>query len=173
MPAVCIGGLVQSPRIDLMRIGIISDTHDRHHYVRQAIAIFQAQGVECILHAGDITACSTASILAESSESRLIAVFGNCDTERMSLRATIEALGGEVHDRTYDGQIDGKTVYMTHIPHGINQVAAGGTYDLVIYGHTHRQDTQRVGKTLIVNPGAEETVIIDLADMSTTTEPLG
>jgi putative phosphoesterase len=163
---------MDSARIDLMHIGIISDTHNYHHHVRRAIEIFRAQGVSCILHAGDITACSTASLLAELSGSRLIAVFGNCDTERMSLRSTIEALGGEAHDRTYDGQVDGKAIYMTHIPHGINQVVAGGTYDLVIYGHTHRQDIRRVGKTLIVNPGAEQAVIVDLADMSTTSEPL-
>jgi len=155
-----------------MRIGIISDTHDRHHYVRRAMASFQVQGVEYLLHAGDITACSTASLFAELSGSRLIAVFGNCDTERMSLRSTIEALGGEVHDRTYDGQVDGKAVYMTHIPHGINQVVASWTYDLVIYGHTHQQDIRRVGQTLIVNPGAGQAVIVDLADMSTTTESL-
>ena len=172
MPAVGIDRAMESARIDLMRIGIISDTHNYHHHVHRAIAIFQAQGVECILHAGDITACSTASLFAELSGSRLIAVFGNCDTERVSLRATIEAFGGEIHDRIYDGQVDGKAVYMTHIPHGINQVVASGTHDLVIYGHTHRQDIQRVGKTLIVNPGAGETVIVDFADMSTTTESL-
>ncbi len=155
-----------------MRIGIISDTHDSHRHVHRAIEVFQAQGVECILHAGDITGCSTASLLAGASGSRLIAVFGNCDTERMSLRAAIEGGGGEIHDRVFDGQVDGKTVYMTHIPHGINQVIANGKHDLVVYGHTHRQDIQRSSTSLLVNPGAGQTVIVDLADMSATAQSL-
>jgi len=155
-----------------MRIGIISDTHDQHRYVRRAIELFRDENVECVLHAGDITGSSTASLLVASPGSRLIAVFGNCDTERMSLRAAIEAGDGEVHDRTFDGQVDGKTVYMTHIPHGINQVVADGRHDLVVYGHTHRQDIQRSRQTLVVNPGAGQTVIVDLADMTTMTASL-
>jgi len=84
--------------------------------------------------------------------------------------------GGEIHDRTYKGRIDGKAIYMTHVPRGVNQVTSSEAYDLVVYGHTHRQDIQRVGKTLLVNPGAArnwmgnsgQAVIVDLADMTAT-----
>ena len=159
-----------------MRIGIISDTHDHHRGVRQAIEVFKAEEVACVLHAGDITGPSTVSLFAELPGSRLIAVFGNCDSEKASVRAAVEMAGGEIHDRTYEGRIDGKAIYMTHVPHGINRAASSGAYDLVVYGHTHRQDIQRVGKTLIVNPGAArnwmgnsgQVVIVDLADMTAT-----
>lgn len=163
-----------------MRIGIISDTHDDQRHVRQAIEIFKAQGLECVLHAGDITGPSTISLFAELPGCRVIAVCGNCDSERLSLQAAIEAIGGEIHDRTYTGEIDGRAIYMTHVPHGIEPVIRSGKHDLVVYGHTHRQDVHRVGQTLVVNPGAArnwvgtaEVVIVDLADMTTTTESLG
>lgn len=155
-----------------MRIGIISDTHNQQRSVLQAIEIFKAQGVECVLHAGDITGPATISLFAQLPGGRLIAVFGNCDSERLSLHAAVEAVGGEIHDRTYTGQIDGRAVYMTHIPNGLNQVAASGKYDLLVYGHTHQQDIHRVGQTLLVNPGVGQVVIVDLADMTTAVESL-
>lgn len=162
-----------------MRIGIVSDTHDDQHKVRQAIEIFNAQGLECVLHAGDITGASTISLFGKLSGAQLIAVYGNCDSERLSLRSAVEAVGGQIHDRVYTGQIDGRAIYMTHVPHGIEQVVHSEKYDLVVYGHTHQKDIRRIGKTLIVNPGAarnwmgtSEVVIVDLADMTTTTELL-
>lgn len=164
-----------------MRIGIISDTHDQQRNVRKAIDVFQTQGVECVLHAGDITRPTTIGLFAELPASRLIAVFGNCDTDRLALRSVVEAIGGEIHDRTYTGRVDDRAIYMTHIPDGLNHVVGSGKHDLVVYGHTHKQEIHRVGKTLVVNPGAARNgmgedahvVIVDLADMTTTTELLG
>ena len=163
-----------------MRIGIISDTHDQQPNVRQAIEAFKTQGVECVLHAGDITGPGVISLFGELSGSRLVAVFGNCDSERSSVRAAVEAMGGEIHDSIYTGQLDGRAVYMTHIPNGIDRIVRSDEYDLVVYGHTHRQDIRRIGRTLIINPGAArnwmgtaEVVIVDLDDMTTTTVSLG
>jgi len=163
-----------------MRIGIISDTHDQRANVREAVGVFKAQSVEYVLHAGDITAPGTASLFAELPGVQLIAVLGNCDCERMALHAAVQVAGGEMHGRTYEGNLDGRAVYMTHVPHEIDRVVNSGKYDLVVYGHTHRQDIRRVGKTLLVNPGATrgsmsdppEVVVVDLADMTATTHPL-
>lgn len=154
-----------------MKIGIISDTHSNSRIVREAIEIFNCRDVECALHAGDIASPSTISLFSEF-EGRLIAVLGNCDSERVSLRAAVEALGGEIHDHTFEGRLDGKAIHMTHIPYTIDQVAGSKKYDLVVYGHTHRQDIHRVRNTLVVNPGAGRAVIVDLADMTTTTVDL-
>ena len=154
-----------------MQVGIISDTHSNSRIVRNAIRIFNDEGVEYVLHAGDITSPSTISLFSEF-KGRLIAVFGNCDSEKASLRAAVEALGGEIHDHTYEGQLDGKAIHMTHIPYTTDQAAGSKKYDLVVYGHTHRQDIHRVRNALVVNPGAGQAVIVDLADMSTTAEAL-
>jgi hypothetical protein len=40
-----------------------------------------------------------------------------------------------------------------HEPRGVVDVAAGGEYDLIVYGHTHERDERRIGETLLVNPG--------------------
>jgi putative phosphoesterase len=163
-----------------MRIGIISDTHDNHRGVRKAIEIFNEQAVEYVLHAGDMTGPSTASLFAELRGSRFVAVMGNCDADRVSLKGAIQTFGGDVYESGFDGEIDGKAVYMAHIPHSVKHAADSQAYDLVVYGHTHHQDIHRVGKTLIVNPGAARNwmaegghvAIVDLSDMSITSESL-
>jgi len=53
--------------------------------------------------------------------------------------------------------------------------------DRLVYGHTHRPDIRRVGRTLIINPGeatdwitgSARVGILDLSDMSHRVEPLG
>jgi putative phosphoesterase len=102
-------------------------------------------GVQLILHAGDV---GGDEIL---DELRLIApvraVFGNTDppgdpalSERIDL-----ALGG----------------LRIHVSHGhevgsptLAKLAAKYDADVVIYGHTHRQQVAQLGEQLFVNPGA-------------------
>lgn len=164
-----------------MRIGIISDTHDHHRNVEQAVTLFSERDVRYVLHAGDIVSPFTAQAFAELRNAKFIAVFGNNEGEKLFLKGTIEGFGGEIHEYCYKGEMAGRKIYMAHTPDNIEEVARSRMYDLVIYGHTHRQDIRRVGKTLIVNPGeatdwmtgSARVVILDPADMTCTTEALG
>ncbi len=157
-----------------MKIGIISDTHDHHQNVLKAIEVFNASRVEYILHAGDMVSPFTARAFAEVKEAKLIAVFGNCDGEKQYLKSTIEEIGGENYGQVYKGQIAGKKVFMKHKSHSVDEAISSGSYDLVIYGHTHKQDIRKVEKTLIINPGEATdwitgesfVVVLDLEDMS-------
>jgi hypothetical protein len=163
-----------------MQIGILSDTHDNHRSVRRAIEIFNERDTECVLHAGDMTGAGTASLFAQLRSRRFVVVTGNCDADRVALRQAVETFGGEVYESSFDGQVGDKAVYMAHIPHSVKRAIDSQSYDLVVYGHTHQQDTHRVGKTLIVNPGSARNglaagghiAIVDLADMSVTFESL-
>ena len=156
-----------------MRIGIISDTHDHHHCVLDAIDLFNEKKVDIVLHAGDIISPFTAKAFADLDCRKIIAVFGNNDGEKLALRKTFDSIGGEIHEYSYKGCLDGKEVYMTHIPNDIDQIIASQQYDLVIYGHTHRQDIHQEGKTLVINPGEgtdwitgkSEMVILDTKTM--------
>jgi putative phosphoesterase len=163
-----------------MQIGIISDTHDHHRNVCKAIEVFTAHKVQAVLHAGDMILPSTAQLFSQLTGVQFIAVFGNCDVDRHSLRATIESFGGQVCDRVYDGRLDGKAIYMVHTPHTIQRAAETAQYDLIVHGHTHRDCFCQVGKTFIVNPGEAtdsktglgQVVLLNTTDMSFTIEPL-
>ncbi len=156
-----------------MLIGIISDSHDHHANVSRALEIFDKHQVEYVLHGGDIVSPFTARAFS-ALKAKFVAVFGNNDGEKLFLTSTVESFGGEIHAYCYKGEIAGKKVFMTHTPHDVEEVAASGMYDLVIYGHTHKQDIREVGKTLIVNPGEStdwitgqgHVVILNTDDMS-------
>jgi putative phosphoesterase len=164
-----------------MRIGIISDTHDHHRHVMQAIEIFRRHKVQYVLHGGDIVAPFTIQAFAELREAKLIAVFGNNDGDKLRLKATVESFGGEIYEYCYKGELAGRKICMMHTDHLAEDAIKSQMYDLVVYGHTHHQDIRREGRTLVVNPGettdwitgSARVAIVDLDDMSCTTEALG
>ena len=157
-----------------MKIGIITDSHDHHANVLKAIKIFNKEKVAYVLHAGDMVSPFTANAFSNINDAQFIAVYGNCDGDKLALSKTIEAFGGQVDAQPYVGQIEGKNIFMTHIPSTLDDVIQSGKYDLVIYGHTHRQDIRKVGTTLVINPGeltdwitgSGNMVILELDDMS-------
>jgi len=136
-----------------MKIGIISDSHDHHANVLKAVEVFNREKVKYVFHAGDIIAPFAAKAFAEVKGAKFIAVFGNNDGEKVILKSTISGFGGEICDDAYRGEVGGKKIFMTHKPSVAEEAAGAGKYDLVIYGHTHKQDIRKVGETLIINPG--------------------
>ena len=124
-----------------MRIGLISDTHG----LLRPAAMAALDGVEVILHAGDVGAHSVLRELQAIAP--VHAVYGNVDDP------TLLALPPVV-DLTLGG-------LRVHISHG-NEVGSPTpgilvrTYsaDVIVYGHTHKPLIEQHGRTLVVNPGA-------------------
>ena len=136
-----------------MKIGIISDSHDHHLNVLKAVEVFNEHKVSYILHAGDIVSPFTATAFSKVEGAKLIAVFGNNDGEKIILKREFDSFGGEIYEDCYKGEIAGRKIFMTHRPSIVDEMAASGKFDLVIYGHTHKQDIRKSGDTLIINPG--------------------
>ena len=163
-----------------MKIGIISDSHDHHKNVRKAVAIFNEHGVDYVFHAGDIVSPATAQLFAELDKAKFIAVFGNCDSERTLLKDCINSFGGEIHNLCYDGEVGGKRIFMTHKLRGPEKIICSGKFDLVIYGHTHKRDIQKLGQTTVINPGLSakkfmgnsQIIVLELDNMQTEEVPL-
>jgi len=155
-----------------MKIGIITDSHDDREKVLKAVEIFRKEEVNYVLHAGDIVAPSTAEIFSELEGAKFIAVFGNCDREKVLLANCISHFGGYIHDNIYIGEIGGRRIFMTHKPSELDEVADSDRYDLVVYGHTHKKFIHRVDGSLVVNPGESAVVIVELDDMSVKEHPL-
>ena len=136
-----------------MRIGIISDSHDHHQNILKAVKIFREQKVDYVFHAGDIISPFAAKAFSEVKGSKFIAVFGNNDGEKLILASTIKGFGGEIYEGPHTTETAGRKIFITHKPGALDEVISSGRYDLVIYGHTHKQDIRTVGKTLVINPG--------------------
>lgn len=134
-------------------IGVISDTHDHLRAIRLAVDLFNSEGVELVVHAGDYVAPFTFKEFKEL-ESKLWGVFGNNDGERAGLQRKYAALGAELSD-FLEFEFHGKrfAVYHGTVEPFKKALVESGSYDIVITGHTHKAQIVRQNSVLIVNPG--------------------
>lgn len=136
-----------------MRIGVVSDTHDRHEAVAEAIRLLIEQQVEVVLHCGDIESADTVKVFRPIPTHF---VFGNWDKEKAKLAAAIKDVGGTHSDSFGAIELDGKRIAWVHSHerHQLRQLENADFFDYVFYGHTHVREQHRTGKTLVANPGA-------------------
>jgi predicted phosphodiesterase len=59
----------------------------------------------------------------------------------------------QVHGELLETEIGGRRIAMQHFDNIAKGLAASRLYDLVCYGHNHRRKLERIGDTLVVNPG--------------------
>jgi uncharacterized protein len=136
-----------------MRIGVVSDTHDRIETIAEAVRLLAEQHVELILHCGDIE--SPATVQAFKSIPTHF-VFGNWDKDRVRLAAAIKAIGGW-HNESFGAiELAGKRIAWVHSHerHQLHQLERADYFDYVFYGHTHVREQHRTGRTIVANPGA-------------------
>ncbi len=136
-----------------MRIGVVSDTHDRAEVIAEAIRLLLEQQVELILHCGDIETPETARLFKAIPTHF---VFGNWDKDRVKLAAAIKDVGGTHHDSFGAIELAGKRLAWVHSHerHQLRQLEYSDFFDYLFYGHTHVREQHRTGKTLVANPGA-------------------
>jgi putative phosphoesterase len=136
-----------------MRIGVVSDTHDRQEAVAEAVRLLVEQQVELILHCGDIETPDTVRVFRPLQTHF---VFGNWDKERAKLAAAIKDIGGTHSDSFGAIELGGKRIAWVHSHerHQLRQLENADFFDYVFYGHTHVREQHRTGKTLVANPGA-------------------
>jgi putative phosphoesterase len=136
-----------------MRIGVVSDTHDRQEAVAEAVRLLLEQHVELVLHCGDIESSETVRVFRPIPTHF---VFGNWDKDRAKLAAAIKDIGGTYFDSFGAIEIGGKRIAWVHSHerHHFRQLENADFFDYVFYGHTHVREQHRTGKTLVANPGA-------------------
>ena len=123
-----------------MIVGVISDTHG----LMRSEALAALDGVEIILHAGDV---GGSSVLRELGRIAPVhAVFGNTDDPIHALPQRLDLTLGGLKVHVSHGHEVGSPTPATLVRHY--------TADVIIYGHTHKPLIETIGKTLIVNPGA-------------------
>jgi len=126
-----------------LKIGIMSDTHKKTGRAKKAIDLLVNEGVEFILHAGDIVQEEVLEYL-EKAPVRYAAVLGNNDFHLYKV-ADKYNLTTEPHYF----KLAGKTWKLMHYPKYMFPLDT----DIIVYGHTHDVDITFNGKNLILNPG--------------------
>lgn len=131
-------------------VGLVSDTHDALPLVEQAVAFFRDRAVHEVLHLGDITLPETVARF-RGLPTRF--VRGNNDVDP-ALREALRREGFPPLDVSWSGVVEGVRVGATH--GHLRQAMAGlqPRVQVLLHGHSHRRRAERVGGTLVVNPGA-------------------
>ena len=121
-----------------MRIGVISDTHG----LLRPAAIDALQGVEHILHAGDVG--DPAILEALRKVAPVTAISGNID------------VGGACGylPATEVITLDGYTFYMLHDRHALDLDPVAAGFSAVISGHSHKPLIEWRKGVLFMNPGS-------------------
>jgi putative phosphoesterase len=141
----------------VVKIGVISDTHDDYRAIYKSGEVFRSAGVSAVLHAGDWT--SPFSMLktrrALGPGVPIYTVFGNNDGDRYTAAVRSRDAAVEVLGEAALLQMGGRRIGLYHGTAEVlvEAMARSGMFDVVIYGHTHRLDIRRVNGTLILNPG--------------------
>jgi putative phosphoesterase len=136
-----------------MRIGIVSDTHGRHTTVETVVKLLRQRRVYCVLHCGDIDDADTVWLFEDLT---MHYVFGNCDTDRASLRQAIYATGATLQEPFGNIELEGHKIAWVHGDDKrlFQDIENSGHFTYLFYGHTHQAEQHRTGPTLVVNPGA-------------------
>ncbi|HKO17143.1 MAG TPA: metallophosphoesterase [Gemmatimonadaceae bacterium] len=135
-----------------MRIGLISDTHDRVPAVAALLSHIVAGGAGMVLHAGDY--CSPFVLRPfEEAQLSLAGVYGKNDGDQEGLLTRAQsAFGTELFDSPHSFEIGGQRILLVHDIGDVQQRSIEA-HAIVVHGGTHRQEMKTRGDTLIVNPG--------------------
>lgn len=120
------------------RIGVISDTHG----MLRPEAVKALEGVEHILHAGDIGLNQILEALGKIAP--VTAVRGNTDLW--------EGAGKLPDTNVLD--VNGVTIYMLHHLEAIDLDPAAAGFKVVVSGHTHIAKVSQRNGVLYLNPGS-------------------
>lgn len=121
-----------------MLLGLISDTHG----LLRPEALAALQGVDQILHAGEIGDAEILAALAEIAP--VTAVRGNVDTQAWS--STLP--------ETELFEIEDAAIYLLHDRAKLDLKPEAAGISAVIYGHSHQPKIEEKNGVLYVNPGS-------------------
>lgn len=135
-------------------IGTIADTHDNLPMIRRAVDQLNRAKVSLVLHAGDIISPFVPRSFIDL-KAPMIAIYGNNDAEKETLRKRFAEIGKEV--RGSFAQVEAGRMRIA-ITHGdeldlLSSLIGSQYYHLIVCGHTHEAKSYVSGGTLIVNPG--------------------
>lgn len=135
-----------------MRVGILSDTHDRVPAIAELVQRLIAGGASLLMHAGDH--CSPFSLAPVNDASiPMLGVFGRNDGDPEGLAAVAtQGVGTELYESPHSFEVSGKQILLVHDLGDISHRSVE-QHQFVIHGSTHQVEMKTRGETLLLNPG--------------------
>jgi putative phosphoesterase len=150
-----------------MKIGILSDTHKKEGRAKKAIEFLVKNGVDYLVHAGDIVKVDVLNMMEETGLP-YVAVLGNNDNHLVEVMNEYN-----LYKEPYYFKIKDISFKLMHIPFYMS-----ADTDVVIYGHTHIFECSKSAKSLYLNSGEvcardtgnSEVMILNITDKEYITE---
>ena len=144
----------------LPRIGLLSDSHGRAAITRLGVQALFAEGIDLLIHLGDIGSVEVIDELViqdpdthQPVPARL--VFGNSDWDTGPLGTYAESLGIRVDHPVGRLELNpGVLVFCHGHQHQVMAQALADESAYLCHGHTHQASDTRSGPTRVINPGA-------------------
>ena len=138
-----------------MKIAIISDTNDNLATLEKAVAWMNKNGIEEIIHCGDVCSPETLCKLSKMFAGKIHVVFGNVDEDILDAgQETITELPNvKLYGKTGELILSNKKIAFVHMPEIAKQLAASKKFDLVFCGHAHKPWEEKNNDCRLVNPG--------------------
>jgi len=139
---------------NLRTVAIFSDSHDQIPNLKKALEFCQKQGIETIIHCGDLEKAET---LIEAWPSHFEAIvhfcWGNADKTDEIIKKQKAFSQLKIYGQIGSIFLENKNIAFTHRIEKAKKIAETQKYDYVFYGHNHKPWTEKIGKTHLINPG--------------------
>ena len=137
-----------------MKIAVLSDIHDNVWNLKKVLALDALQRTKTMLFCGDLCAPFIIHLLGRSYSHPIHMVLGNNDGDVAAIISNASQYKHlHIHGEYFRGELDGKIIGMNHYPDKARILAENGGYEVVCYGHNHTLAEEKVGNTLLINPG--------------------
>lgn len=151
-----------------MKIGILSDTHDRLDRTISAVALLQEAGAEALIHCGDLTG---PDIVSACGVLPSWFVFGNNDGDWPMLRLTMKLSNAVSLEWGGEVALAGKRIAVTHghLHKDVRRLLAARP-DYLLSGHSHLLADEMHDGVRRINPGAlyrADRLTVALLDLTT------
>jgi putative phosphoesterase len=143
----------------LMKICIVSDSHDRSDALARAVSDAAAAGAALVIHCGDVIGTQTLRA-AMNVGLPMHVIHGNNLGDPVSLSRWARDSSGLLRYHGADARLElaGWRVFVVHYPEYGHAMACTGDWDVVCCGHSHCAGVERIANvksaaTWLVNPG--------------------
>jgi putative phosphoesterase len=136
-----------------MLCGLLSDTHNNHTNIKTALSRFHSQGVETILHAGDVTSVQTLQLFEGFD---LWIAAGNMDKDPGLKSCARSMFGPGRFLNVHKIALANASFYLVHseLHPEWEPALQSGIYRYAVCGHTHAAKDVMIGNTRVINPGS-------------------
>lgn len=137
-----------------MLVGIFSDSHDNLINIEKFLDFAQVNNFAEIIFCGDLCAPATLKkLIAPNFTGPIHMILGNVADRDLLPQVAASISQVKFYGDQGEFEIDGLKIAINHYPQEAKKLAVSGKYDYVFYGHNHTPWEEKVGQTILANPG--------------------